>query len=164
MRWVVGAALAVVVGEVALIGWLLVPDAAQPPMLLCVAMMLSPLPLVGLAAIVEPLVPLRRPRVVVVIGGLGLVTLVLATLVGTVALPQRPAPGPGNPEDLGGGAYVLNQHGSRTPVSEDVYEDALASNERSVLWIGALGCLVAVTVAGGRAELAAAKAAARRAA
>ncbi|WP_432839708.1 hypothetical protein [Dactylosporangium sp. CA-092794] len=160
MKWVVGAAFAVVAYAVALIGWLLVPGCGPVPFPLCLVALLAPFPLAAAGAIVGPRVPLRRPGAVVAGAGAALVALLFAALVATVALPLPAPPGPGVPEDVGGG-YVLDQHGSQTPLSVDDYRTALMSHERFMLWTGALLCLVGTLAAGVHGERLADRAARR---
>jgi hypothetical protein len=47
------------------------------------------------------------------------------------------------PEDIGGG-YVLSQHSSQPPLSDEDFRIAMNAHEQQILWTGALFSLVEI--------------------
>jgi hypothetical protein len=98
----------------------------------------------------ELLLPFRW-RLVVVVARVFLVLSVVGMLAGFLLDIGGPALPTGGAE-MDGGSYYVNNHGTLTPVSEDVYWRELRQEERWLFGLSLLGCLTALLVVGEAGE------------
>lgn len=86
-------------------------------------------------------------RRVVVVTRILLVLSVAGVLTGFLLTIGGPALPPGGPE-IDNGSYYVNNHGTLTAVSEDVYRRVLRQEERLFFGLSLVGCVTALLVVG----------------
>ena len=92
-----------------------------------------------------------RWRLVVVVGRFFVAFAIVGLLAGFLLEIDGPTLPPGGPEKHGG-SYYVNNHGTLTAVSEDVYRREIRQEERTWIGFSLLGCLTALLVVGGAGE------------
>lgn len=142
--------------------WVLVPgrqafpDAAVPiaifPALILILLAVRSVKAAWAGSVPEKdlLLPFRWRLVVVVVRFFIAFSIVglLAGFLLEIGGPALPAGGP----ERHGGSYYVNNHGTLTAVSEDVYWRELREEERTGIGFSLLGCLAALLVAGEAGE------------
>lgn len=165
MRWILRLAFVGAAYSAGIVGWLLLPGDRPVPMLMWSVAFVGLFPVFGSALLVARRYwregmgtgtpTLWRPGAVVVGVLATLAALVVAGLVLTAVAPAPPVP-PGAPEVVDG-RYVLNNHGSLTPVSRRVYLRVLEAWQLGFVSIAFLFYLVAALVVGATGERLAAR-------